>query len=156
MCETALFIAWANFTLCSSVICRSDAFEALLTCSVPPETDAAFLLFWLEWKTVRERSCGMKHFIWPMQFVSQDYYLKISLTLHTCVHDIRDQIHQLDVFPFQSFLINFTHTEVLLGTNKEQQNTGWVVFLHGIFQPLPAHTHTIIRLKAPFNNIIIT
>lgn len=44
----------------------------------------------------------------------------------------------------QSFLISFTHTEVLLRTHKEEQNTGRVIFLHGILQPLPAHKmHTL-------------
>lgn len=48
VCETALFICFSQvlqytveteFTLCSSVICWSDAFEALLAGCVPPETD---------------------------------------------------------------------------------------------------------------------
>lgn len=41
-----------------------------------------------------------------------------------------------------SFLITFTHTEVLLGTDKEQQNTRWVIFLHSVLEPLPTHIHT--------------
>lgn len=42
----------------------------------------------------------------------------------------------------RNFWRNFTHTEVLLGPDKEEQNAGRVVFLHGILQPLPTHTHT--------------